>query len=224
MKKLVLAAAIAATFASGAVQAEEIAPGHDLSFNVAVTTDYIFRGIEQANEGIALQGGADYTHSSGLYAGTWLSSLKDGDPADVEVDLYAGYSSELDNGISYDVGVIYYMYPDAKFEWGNTWEAYVGVGYGPFSAKVSRSIGDFFTSPDDATYYEAGADFDIGYGVGLGLHAGYQDYDESGVDSVTDYGITLSKSVAGVDLSLAVTDTDIDGDDAKVAFTVAKSF
>lgn len=223
MKKLLLAVAITATFASGAVQAEEVAPGHDLSFNVAVTSDYIFRGIEQADEGIALQGGADYTHSSGLYAGTWLSSLKNGDPADVEVDLYGGYSGELDGGISYDVGAIYYMYPDAQVEWGNTWEVYVGAGYGPFSAKISRSIGDFFVYTDDGTYYEAGADFDIGYGVGLGLHVGYQSI-ESSDDDYTDYGITLSKSYAGVDFSLSVTDTDNTGDDPKLAFTVAKSF
>ena len=223
MKKLVLAAAIAATFATGAVQAAEIAPGVDLSFNVAATSNYIFRGIEQADEGLAIQGGADITHSSGLYLGTWMSSLKNAGDADVEADVYLGYSGEVE-GISYDVGVIDYIYLDAAG--GNTWEAYVGVGYGPVGIKYSHTLTDFFGVDDSkgSGYIEANADFDLGSGFGIGLHVGHQmvkNYDD---DDYTDYGITLSKSMSGVDFSLAVTDTDMDDDNAKVAFTISKSF
>ena len=221
MKKLVLAATIAATFASGAVQAEEIAPGHDLSFNVGITTDYIFRGVEQMDEGLAIQGGIDYAHSSGFYAGTWLSSLKN--DASVETDVYLGYSGEIE-GFSYDVGVIDYIYEDASVF--NTWEAYVGVGYGPVGVKYSHTLTDYFGVDDSegSGYIEANADFDIGAGFGIGLHVGHQMIDNHDDDDYTDYGITLSKTVAGVDLSLSVTDTDMDDDDAKVAFAISKSF
>ena len=226
MKKLVLAAAIAATFASGAVQAEEIAPGVDLSFNVAVTTDYIFRGIEQADEGLAIQGGADLAFSNGVYVGTWLSSLKATEGNNVETDVYLGYAGEYE-GVSYDVGVIDYIYQDDSTF--NTWEAYVSVGYGPVSVKYSHSLTESFAAADEGTgYIEANADFEVGAGVGIGLHVGrtmLKEFDgDDKYDDITDYGITLSKSVAGVDFSLAVTDTNIDGDDAKVAFAISKSF
>ena len=42
--------------------------------NIGVTTDYIFRGVTQSQHKPAVSGGLDYTHSSGLYAGTWLSN------------------------------------------------------------------------------------------------------------------------------------------------------
>ena len=46
-----------------------------LTSNVGVSSQYVFRGLAQTNERPALQGGADYAHASGLYAGTWLSNI-----------------------------------------------------------------------------------------------------------------------------------------------------
>ncbi len=42
--------------------------------NVGVFSDYIFRGISQTGGAAAVQGGLDYSHASGLYAGTWIST------------------------------------------------------------------------------------------------------------------------------------------------------
>lgn len=91
-----------------------------LSANVGLTTDYVFRGFSQTAEDPAIQGGFDAT--CGLfYAGVWASSLDfgvaaqkglDENIASIEVDVYAGIKPTT-GPVSWDLGVIYYTYPDA---------------------------------------------------------------------------------------------------------------
>lgn len=77
MKKILLASAVAAAFAAPAVQAADAAPTspHTFTGNVGLFNQYVFRGLTQTNEQVALQGGFDYSHSSGFYAGTWASNI-----------------------------------------------------------------------------------------------------------------------------------------------------
>ena len=69
-----------------------------LSANVALATEYVFRGISQTDEGPAIQGGFDATCGM-FYAGVWASNLDWGgngseDVANMEMDLYAGIKAE----------------------------------------------------------------------------------------------------------------------------------
>jgi uncharacterized protein (TIGR02001 family) len=91
-----------------------------LSANVALTTDYIFRGFSQTGEGPAVQGGFDVT-CGWFYVGVWGSSLDwgvverngpDATWAYLELDPYAGIKGKY-WGVSWDVGVIYYGYPNS---------------------------------------------------------------------------------------------------------------
>jgi len=90
------------------------------SANVALTTDYVFRGFSQTSEGPAIQGGFDATCGI-FYAGVWASSLDylgatDSHPpfpgvdASIEIDWYAGIKP-VTGRITWDLGVIYYTYP-----------------------------------------------------------------------------------------------------------------
>lgn len=85
------------------------------SANVALTSDYRFRGVTLSDSSFAVQGGLDLSHSSGFYVGTWASSLDETTVGygSTEVDLYGGWSGDLTDGFSADVGVIGYLYPDA---------------------------------------------------------------------------------------------------------------
>ena len=61
---------------SGLAFAEDQKPDNEVSYNLAVTNDYRYRGISQTHLDPALQGGADYVNNpTGLYAGTWLSTI-----------------------------------------------------------------------------------------------------------------------------------------------------
>ena len=70
MKKTMIALAMLAT--TGVAQAE-------ISGNVAIASDYVFRGISQTNNEAALQGGIDYSYDFGpaaVHAGIWGSNVK----------------------------------------------------------------------------------------------------------------------------------------------------
>ena len=110
MKKLYAAAAFSALLVSPlSAQAGEKIGDFDLSVNVGFVSEYSFRGIAQSNENPAVQGAFDVSDDSGLYAGVWGSNVNfnDSDEAQLEVDVYGGYSGEF-KGLSYDVGLIYY--------------------------------------------------------------------------------------------------------------------
>src|SRR5450830_265278 len=117
MKKNILLLSVVATLISSASAfAEEVKPDNEVSFNASLASDYRYRGISQTRLDPALQGGADYTNNpTGFYAGTWLSSIKwtkdAGGGGDVEWDLYAGKRGEITKDVTYDVGVLSYVYP-----------------------------------------------------------------------------------------------------------------
>ena len=130
-----------------------------LAGNVALTTDYVFRGYSQTSEGAAVQGGFDATCGI-FYAGVWASSLNwdaafDAEWASVEMDWYAGIKPKTGR-ITWDLGVIYYSYPNSN--------KLLGVDNTYFELKVGGSTeiwkdGTFgvtvFYSPD--YQYETGS-------------------------------------------------------------------
>jgi uncharacterized protein (TIGR02001 family) len=88
-----------------------------LSANVAIASDYVFRGFSQTAEGPAIQGGFDAACGM-FYAGVWASNLDwggspAGDVANIEMDWYAGIKPTTGR-ISWDLGVIYYTYPKSQ--------------------------------------------------------------------------------------------------------------
>ena len=50
-------------------------PEHTFTANIGLFSEYIFRGISQTGGKPAVQGGFDYSHASGFYAGTWASNI-----------------------------------------------------------------------------------------------------------------------------------------------------
>lgn len=84
------------------------------SGNVGVYSEYVFRGITQSDESPALQGTLNFGQATDFYAGVWGSNVdfNDGDEAQLEIDLYAGYKWPL-GPVTLDIGAIYYAYPGA---------------------------------------------------------------------------------------------------------------
>jgi len=73
-----------------------------VSANVGYTTDYVFRGISQSNEDMAVQGGVDLTCGQ-FYLGTWGSSIAFGNGT--EIDLYGGFRTKT-GPVNWDLGFI----------------------------------------------------------------------------------------------------------------------
>lgn len=89
--------------------------GIEVSANVALTTEYRFRGVDLSGGEIAIQGGFDVALPAGFYAGTWASSLDETTVGygSTELDVYGGWSGDVTDGVALDIGVIGYLYPDA---------------------------------------------------------------------------------------------------------------
>ncbi|HEY1092252.1 MAG TPA: TorF family putative porin [Burkholderiaceae bacterium] len=195
-------------------QAEEAAS--PLSFNIGATTDYRYRGISQSRLKPALQGGADYALPNGFYIGTWGSTIKwikdGGGDANVEVDLYGGYKTELVSGVTLDVGLLKYLYPsNALPVSANTLEFYGALTMGVFTAKYSRSTSNLFGFSDSkgSEYFDLSAAIDLGDGFSLTPHVGYQKVRHNEPYTYTDFALTLAKDLGdGLSISGALLGTD----------------
>jgi len=184
-----------------------------ISANVALTTNYIFRGQTQNNEDPALQGGFDFEHGSGFYAGVWGSNVDFGGDESTELDFYGGWGFDL-GGVNLDLGVVLYRYfggDDASAS--DLEEAYVGLSAFGFDLY-------YYAGLDDATdNVELSYGFDITEGLSLGFTVG--DWED-----VADeyYSISLSGGgLAGLDWDVTVADSDVT-DDTQVALSISKSF
>lgn len=205
------------TLAIGVAGAQEQKPESEVSFNAAVTTDYRYRGLSQTRLDPALQGGADYVHNpTGLYVGTWLSTIKWtkdlGGDGNLEWDIYCGKRGNLSDDITYDVGGLYYFYPqNGLTPNANTFELYGQLGYGPAYIKYSHSLTNLFGTADSkqSGYIDIGANIDLTNGFVLNLHAGHQKVRHNDAVSYSDYkiGVTKDFGVASVSLSYVKANT-----------------
>lgn len=226
-------------FAASSAMAWESEDGaHSTSASVALSSEYVWRGYSNSDEKPAISGSFDYSHSSGFYAGTWASNVEYGDEAVAEVDIYAGFASEFgESGIGYDVGVLRYIFPGEDYNWN---EVYGSLSYSYFSVGVAHSS-NVYNSDEDGTYWSAGFDYDLPYGLALSAGVGYYDYDDevfvddNGVsigDSATDWRLGISKEFAGFTWDITYTETDSDGEDLygeelaedRFIFSVSSSF
>lgn len=136
----------------------------DTSYNVSVTSDYFWRGMSQNAGNVALQAGIDYNHESGFYAGAWASEVDYGDTANVEYDFYAGYSTDLTDDISVDLGVIQYNFDGSDYDPFE--EVYFGASWKNTSMKYYRNTVDAHLSyleVSQALPFIKAANVSIGY-------------------------------------------------------------
>ncbi|MBF0162419.1 MAG: hypothetical protein HQL88_09030 [Magnetococcales bacterium] len=205
---------------------ESPASPHTITANAGVVSNYVFRGMTQTWNKPAIQGGVDYAHADGWYAGLWASSLSDKQYADgwAEVDLYGGFNGKFNADWSWTLGVIGYLYPSANYDGitppgpnqtYNTVEANAGIGYKWISMKASVTLTDAYgynegtgyqSDTKGSSYWDLTANVPLPEEVftkevTLPLHVGRTHYTSdlaSGRDpDYTDYKIGLSKTFDG---------------------------
>lgn len=122
-RNIAAAAAAGLSLLGGITSAARADDPFTYSFNVGVTTDYIFRGVSQKAGDPALQGGIDLSYAAmkdvTAYFGIWGSGVDFGRYADgtniagAELDVYGGIKPVF-GPATFDLGVIWYTYPGAK--------------------------------------------------------------------------------------------------------------
>ena len=200
----------------------------EFSGTVTLATDYIFRGISNTDGDPAIQGSFDYEHDTGFYAGIWASNVKFRENADVdaidtvqeasiEIDYYAGLAGEFGTGFNWDVGAMLVTYPGAEASLNyDYWEAMGALGYGFGQVALEPEIvislhhsPDYFGGIGDANYINGTLYLALPGDFGLNASIGRQTFDDDASLDYNDTKIGITKSLAGFDLELAYTDTNI---------------
>ena len=148
----------------------------EISGNVALSSDYIWRGMTQTDGDVALSGGFDLTTDMGFYAGTWASNLSLAANASMELDVYLGFAGEMAENMTYDVGYISIQYPGndaADFE-----EAY--IAFNIYGLNILYSDGQ----DDGPSYAELAYSLDVGPGT---FNISYGEYEDNGDNALVGY-------------------------------------
>lgn len=198
-----------------------------VSGGTALVSSYRFRGIDLSEETVAVQGWVSVNHESGVYVGTWASSV-DGfgelGGSNVELDLYAGYKAALADGVTLDGGLIYYAYPGSTggdFEFFEPY-AKLGLKAGPaaLTVGVAYAPAQDAIGGNDNLYISADAALPIeGTPFALDAHVGRSEGNTSLTPGggYTDWSLGASASWKALTARIAYVDTDISDFDAIAA-------
>lgn len=199
--------ALASTVVASAFVAPSISQAAELKGNMGVFSKYVLRGITNntENDGTTVQGGLDYIHENGFYAGYWGSNLDYGNAttaAGFENDLYVGYATKL-GGFNVDVGVIQYVY--VEVEDSNGTEVTGKVGMGPVTAGLKYLVNDVAWGNSGDIYwtlaYSTALPKDFSLGATLGFYT-YND-DDAGNGKKTWVATTEDSGFRHLDLSIS---------------------
>jgi uncharacterized protein (TIGR02001 family) len=211
---------------------------HDFASTVAVTSDYLFRGVSQSQHDPAFQAGVTYFHASGFYAGVWGSTIDftaDGagydDGADAEIDTFVGYKWALADDWKLDLQLIRYNYPGTE-------DGY-DFDYNEFLAKLiwkdnySLLLGysnDVFNTDEAGTYLALSGSWGLPRDFILTATLGRYDLDDAYSNSYTETALGIKRAFGKFTLAVAYSDThggsDIFGNlaDDRVVFTASVDF
>ncbi len=218
IKKTLIAGLVAAACAPTIAAAAD--SPHSLSGNIGVYSQYIFRGLTQTNKDPALQGGFDYAHSSGFYAGTWMSNISwlTDSPgvtgyksSSLEMDFYGGYKGTIAGDLGFDVGVLQYYYPGTHDPIvtapgsvkADTLEVYGALTWKWLSAKYSHSVSKktFGVNDSRGTYYvDLSATYPVTDKFSVSAHYGIQKFD--GANGANDTNASYKDWKLGASYSL----------------------
>ena len=196
---------------------------------VGVVSDYRDRGYTLSGGEPVIQGEITAAHASGVYGGVWGSGIEeygfgaDGDGAEVEVTLYAGWAGAA-AGFDLDVGVWQTLYPDGT-----------EVNYVEFPLQAGRTFGDATFSTgvvwapaqtgtgDEAnTWVWTRADLaPEAWPVSLHATIGHEDGGFA-PDGKTDWRVGLEAPVGGFTIGLDWVDSDTE--DSAVVGSLFRSF
>ena len=166
-----------------------------VSATVAWESEYVFRGVQLADE--YYSPAIDISYGD-FYAGLWAALPVESKYGN-EVDFYAGYGFGLTDVISADVGFTYYTYPDGSDGFFdddvNTFEVYTGLS---FDAALSPSVYVFYDFDLEALTFEGSIGHSVEAGengtVDFSAYVGIVDPDEG--DQYMYYGAGVSYSYA----------------------------
>ena len=204
---------------------------HSFSANVAISTDYRFRGISQSARDPAVSGGFDYSYSGapvGVFLGTWASSIDFGhaddaspDRASMEWDVYGGLNGTfpIAKGVDWKIGGLGYLYPGSDTGTGVAHYDYVeafgslAYDFGPFNVAAGLAYSpDYFFESGDGLYVSGDVGVPLPYDLALSGHIGHQDIHDNaqfGTPDYYDWNVGISKTWNIFTFKISYVDTNL---------------
>ncbi len=187
----------------------------EIDGSAGVVSNYVWRGATQSAGNPALQGYIGLTTEKGFYANAWGSQVDYDDDTTAEIDLTVGYSNDINDKVSYDVGYIKYTYTGDDLKIGDDiQEIYGTLSVGPVSGTVYRDI------DNDSNYYSGSVSVSDIIDMPLDLSG----FVGRNADSNMDAGIALGKDFNKVNVSYTWTWSEDDVDDSTHSVGVAYNF
>jgi len=176
---------------------------HSVTANIGVVSNYVWRGQTQTDGQAAVQGGLDYAHDSGFYAGTWVSNVDFGDDTSYELDAYLGFGGSFTDDLSYDLGLMYIAYPDSRdldfaelsasatWKWLTAGVAYTFYGQADDADGVDNGEALYI---EGDLYYFTSVDVELPMDLALSIRGGYYDFDyNEGGNDYAHWGASISR-------------------------------
>ncbi len=176
----------------GAMAAEP-APDYDLTANLGLTSNYMWRGTTLSADQAAIQGGVDWQMNNGFYLGTWISNVAGG----YEQDWYGGYGFRTDE-VVWDVGYILYTYPvQDNLTFG---EAYANLSWRMLNGGIALTLNadDDANNPADSgdVFLYIGGTWTVS-GIDLGGTIGNYSRGRNGFDNYSYLELFMRKNDFG---------------------------
>lgn len=186
-----------------------LAKSIDISANVGIATDYVYRGISQTMNQPALQAGLYVDHKSGISASAWMANVDyvpagaPDDGARFEIDLTLGYSFAASERVGIGVSIMRVMTPGTRagfdYDYDELSAALTVDRHYEITAGFSDSV---FGSGQQSLHVSVAATFELGKGFELGTEIGHFDLDVAG-DNYRYANLTLGGGYLGFDWQLA---------------------
>jgi uncharacterized protein (TIGR02001 family) len=184
--------------------------GLTVTSTVAVTNDYLFRGISQTRNNWAVQGTFDIAHESGVYVGAFITNAKflavPFNDTRRELDVLAGYRFTVAD-INFDVGYVGYLYPGQSKPDGTQLNEYHEVvlkaNYTIDAVKLSGAVAyspNFFGRSGAGWYLEGGLDITLPFEFTAFGRLGYQWIQNNprfGTPDYLWYGVGIQREIFG---------------------------
>ena len=186
------------------------------SWNAALTSDYVFRGVSQSDEEPALQLGADLAFDNGFYVGAWGSNVDFGEGSpDIELDTYIGWNTDLADTVNLDVMLTRYNYIGESDDFGDgDYNELIGtLTWNEMIAFTAAYTNDVYALEEDGFYYAVNGSWELGGGFGLDAGVGRSLFDEATeIEDYTDWSLSVNRDFGPVNIALGYYGTDSNGD------------
>ena len=187
----------------------------DIAFGLALTTDYVSRGITNSDSNPAIQGYIEPSIGP-VYLNVWSSNVDYGDGFDgAEIDTALGLRHSF-GPASVDFGYVHYFYAPED----------VSPDYGELYGKVDFDVNEFLSlgarvyfapdynqSGDTGTFVAGGAKVHLPYDFSVYGGVGYQFFEDPDASEQLAWMAGASYSWKALTFDLRYWDTDLSEDD-----------